>query len=356
MKRARFRLDLKRLRNASDIKVGLVGYGPSYGMGKIHLEEARQAGMTPVAVVARRPERQNAARADFPGIEVFSSLDKMLERSEANLVVIATPHHTHARLACRALRAGRHVLCEKPMALTTAECNAMMAAARKASRVLAVYHNRHWDRHIVNAVAHVRSGLIGKIVRIEARVGSRAKPADNWYSHEPEHGSITYCWGPHLIEYVLQLVDSEIVEVSGFAHRGFWSAQSKWGRACIEDEAALVVRFANGVWLSLVATAIDCNPRGSILDITGTRGSYVVNWACNELTRPVGGRIVRTRFENKPGPHWSQGRRLYENLAACLTRGTRLAVTPEWGRRIVHVLELGSRSARRGSALRASYS
>ncbi len=123
---------MKRYKRASDIKVGVVGYGGAFNMGRVHLQEMQKAGMTPTAIAEIDPARLAVATQDFPGIETYSSLPAMLKKSKVDLITIITPHNTHAPLALRALKAGRHVVCEKPMAITTGECDAMIAAAKKA--------------------------------------------------------------------------------------------------------------------------------------------------------------------------------------------------------------------------------
>jgi len=135
------------------IAVAVIGYGGVFNMGKWHLEEMRGAGMTPVAVADLDPERLKAARRDFPGIKTYTSASGMLRRSGCDLVTIITPHDTHAALAMKCLRAGKHVVVEKPMSITTAECDRMIAEAGRRKLLLTTYHNRHWDGCIARAAA-----------------------------------------------------------------------------------------------------------------------------------------------------------------------------------------------------------
>ncbi|MEI8315642.1 MAG: Gfo/Idh/MocA family oxidoreductase, partial [Verrucomicrobiota bacterium] len=106
-------LTMKRFSKASDIKVGVVGYGGAFNMGKAHLSEMKRAGMTPVAVAELDPTRLEVATKDFPGIQTYRSLTEMLKKSDVNLATMITPHNTHAPLGLEALRAGRHVGCVK---------------------------------------------------------------------------------------------------------------------------------------------------------------------------------------------------------------------------------------------------
>jgi len=337
---------------ASDIKVGVIGYGGAFNMGRAHLSEMKAAGMTPVAVCDVDPSRLEVARQDFPGIETYTNVAKMLKSSDVDLVAIITPHNTHAKLAIQCLTAGRHVVCEKPMAITTAECDRMIAAAKKNNLMLSTYHNRHWDGCILQAVKLIKNKrVIGDIVRVEAHMGRMSKPGDWWRSSKSISGGILYDWGVHLLEYMLQLVDGDIVEVTGYAKTGFWANHTPWKEDTNEDEAHLVVRFNNGVWSTLTMSYIDSNPKPGVLEITGTRGSYVMDHSGYTLIQHKNGAVITTRGRNTDG----QGHKFYRNVANHLAKGDPLVITPEWARRPIHILDLACRSAKQGRALKAAY-
>ncbi len=343
---------MKKYKSASDIKVGVIGYGSAFGMGRAHLNEMNKAGMTPVAIAEIDPERLKIAQQDFPGIATYSSVTTMLKRSDVELLAIITPHNTHAKLALQCLNAGRHVVCEKPLAITTAECDKMIAAARKNRVVLSTYHNRHWDGCIMEAVNQlINKKTIGEIVRIEAHMGAWGLPRDWWRSNRKISGGILYDWGVHLLEYTLQLMRAEIAEVSGYAKTGFWSSKTAWKKDTNEDEAYAVIRYGDGRWSSLCITQLDSNPKPGNLEITGTKGTYVMDgstWKC--ITHD--GETTLTREGRNPP---SEGWKFYQNIADHLTKKTALVITPEWSRRPIHILDLAVRSARKGQAQRAQY-
>lgn len=342
---------MKRYKRAGDIKVGVVGYGGAFNMGKVHLLEMQKAGMTPCAIAEIDTARLAVGTQDFPNIETYSSLTEMVKKSAVDLVTIITPHNTHAKLALEALKAGRHVVCEKPMAITTAECDAMIAAARKNGVVLSTYHNRHWDGPILNAVQHIESGMIGEVVRVEAHWGARSQPQNWWRTSKSISGGILYDWGVHLLEYSLQLIRSDIVEVSGYAKSGYWESHTKWKNDCIEDESFASVRFMSGQWLTLLISALESNPRRGFLDVTGTEGSYLLDWPFNECHRVDGGQTTVRKYKNPAAEGW----RFYQNVADHLTKGEKLVITAEWARRPIHILELAGQSAKKGAALKAKY-
>lgn len=344
---------MPRYPQPSAITVGVVGYGGAFNMGKAHLDQMKQAGMTPLAVVELDPARLEVATKDFPGIETYSTVEAMLKKSKVQLVVLITPHNTHADLALKCLKAGKHVVCEKPFAITTAECDAMIAAAKARKLCLSTYHNRHWDGHILKAVEMIREdGAIGDVIRIECHMGGYRKPGDWWRTSKTISGGIMYDWGVHLLEYALQLIDGEVVEVTGLAKRGFWAPQTKWKADANEDEGFAVVRFTGGRWLTLTITSIDSNPKRGMLEITGTKGSYVMDFPTWELTTVDEEGTTRvTRGKNPDG----QQHLYYQNIADHLVKGAPLVITPEWARRPIHILDLADRSAQKGCALKAKY-
>ncbi|MCE5279184.1 MAG: Gfo/Idh/MocA family oxidoreductase [Planctomycetaceae bacterium] len=344
---------MKRFKKASDIKVGVIGYGGAFNMGKAHLDLMKQAGMTPVAVMDVDKTRVEQAGKDFPGIETYTSLTAMLSKSSVNFVVIITPHNTHAKIALQCLNAGKHVCSEKPLAITTEECDKMIAAAKKNGLVLTTFHNRHWDGWIIEAVRQiVREKRIGDVVRVEGHMGGYGKPGDWWRSSKTISGGILYDWGVHILEYSLQLIDSEMVEVFGTAHNGFWASQTKWGKDTNEDEAKAIVRFKNGSWLSLQSSSIDLNSPEGFLTVTGTKGKYVMGGGLGYKIWYM--QDGQKRYEEGPNPP-GQYEKYYGNVADHLVKGTELVITPEWSRRPIHILDLANKSAKAGKAIKAKY-
>jgi scyllo-inositol 2-dehydrogenase (NADP+) len=342
---------LKRYSKPSDIKVGAIGYGGAFNMGRAHLQEMAKAGMTPTAVCEIDPERLKVATQEFPGIETYTSVGEMLKKSKVDLLAVITPHNTHAQLAVQCLRAGRHVVCEKPFAITTAECDEMIEAAGKGGQLLSTYHNRHWDGCILQAVKMIRGGAIGEVYRLDAHMGGWGQPRDWWRSSKSISGGILYDWGVHLLEYTFQIISAEITEIGGFAHRGLWREKVRWAKDTNEDEAFLTVRYASGAWSTLGISTLYSRPRQGWIDVFGTQGSYNFDYRNWELIQPKGAETVITRGSSPP----SEGEKFYQNIADHLTRGAELIISPQWARRPVHVIDLACQSAAEGRSIQAKY-
>ncbi len=343
---------MARFKKAQDIKVGTVGYGGRWNMGGQHLGQMQAAGMTPVAVAELDESRLEQAAAEWDGIETYNSVETMLAESDVDLVALITPHNTHAPIALQCLGAGCNVITEKPFAVTTGECDQMIALAKENDLLLSTYHNRHWDGCVVKALDVIGSGAIGEVYRVEAHNGGYRQPGETWRSSKTISGGILYDWGVHFLEYSLQIIDAEIVEVSGFAHNGYWGDKVHWGSDMNEDEARAVVRFEGGKWLELTLSSLDSNPKPGWLEITGTEGSYIFDGPTWELiTRDDEGNTVITKGQNPPNEHV----RFYENIVDHLVNDAPLVITPEWARRPIHILDLADRSAKAGRTLEATY-
>ncbi|MEX0325171.1 MAG: Gfo/Idh/MocA family protein [Puniceicoccaceae bacterium] len=337
--------------SADQIKVGVIGYGGAFNMGKVHLDGMHKAGMTPVAVTELDPDRLKVAKTDFPGIHTYPSLDEMLERDDVNLITIITPHNTHAALAEQCLNAGRHVVCEKPLAITTGEVDSMIATAERNGVMLSTYHNRHWDGCIVEGVKRIREGgEIGDIIGINAHMTNYGQPGDWWRSSKSISGGILYDWGVHLLEYSLQLIDSEVTEVSGFAHEGFWAPKTRWKEDTNEDDAFAVVRFKSGQRLTLHFSQLDAKGRDGFLEIQGTKGVYTMG--PNGFTiHTVSGRERTSLQMPHPESDWDA---YYMNVAGFMTGKESLVIDGAWSRRPIHIIDLAVRSAKEGRALPAN--
>lgn len=123
------------------IKAGIIGFGY---MGHFHLNKARQLEELDV-VSAYDIDAEKRADAANEGLTVYDTLESFLADETISLVFICTPNNVHAELAIASLQAGKHVMCEKPVTMDSAELEQVIAAAEKANRIFTVHQNRRWD-------------------------------------------------------------------------------------------------------------------------------------------------------------------------------------------------------------------
>jgi len=326
------------------LKVGVVGYGPAYNMGKYHLDQLRQTGRAAPAAVCDMDEKRLArAREDFPGIATFSDLGAMLRKSDAELIVVILPHYLHASAAVRCLRAGRHVVVEKPFATNVAECDRMIAAARKSKRMVSCFHNRRWDSNILTIMKHIEK--IGRPYRWESHHGGWSKPRGWWRDDKKISGGLILDWGSHFTEWMLQAMPYDMKEISGFALKEVWPWKTN------EDEVEAVVRFDCQATASHTETSVACAGK-PMIRICGTKGAIVADHGGVTIHRvkPNGTKVAET----VPMEPRAQ-EKYYENVVEHLLDGKPLIVTPEWARRVIQALDYAMRSARLGKALKAKY-
>lgn len=185
----------------------IVGYG---AMGSWHADHIQKSGLAEAAGVWDvDPERREAAWAK--GFHAYDTLEAALA-SDTDMAVIATPNDTHLALAKALLAAGKHVLTEKPAALTAAELSEMYAAADAAGRMLSVHQNRRWDVDFQAVRRVLNEKLVGEVFNLESRVqGSRGIPS-SWRRERARGGGMVYDWGAHLIDQALLAFGGESPE------------------------------------------------------------------------------------------------------------------------------------------------
>ena len=209
--------------NAGPIGLAVVGYGPFGGMGYYHgLAASNTPGLALVATADPSAERRKAAESDFPGVRAYGTVDELLTDDTVDVVVIATPPAAHAGLALQALRAGKHVACEKPMCLTTAEADELIATAAANQLLLTVNQNRRWDPDFVAIRRAVELGMLGDLFNVETFVGGFEHPCRAWHSEVSVSGGAVYDWGSHHVDWVLQLFGSMPDRVQCHGHKRVW--------------------------------------------------------------------------------------------------------------------------------------
>ncbi len=330
------------------LRCAVIGYGAAFNQGRSH---ARQIVETPglrlTAICDLDPARAEAAQADFPGITGYTDVARLIGDGVADLAAVVVPHRWHAPTALACLQGGLHVVVEKPMAISTAECTELIAAAHVAGRALTVYHNRRWDGDFLTLRDLIRQGTIGEVFHIEHFMGGYRRPGGGWRADKAVSGGALYDWGAHFVDWTLGLMDAPMASVTGFVHKRVWRDVTN------EDQVQALIRFRAGQVADLQTSSISLGPKprwrilgteGAILD-RGDRIGREGRAAC--LVRvPVRGHQAEFQVPYQEGVRGT----FYPQLLAHITQGAPIPVTPESARRVIAVLELAERSARTGQA------
>ncbi len=236
------------------VRVGLVGCGK---VGTVHaaaltvLPEAEF-----VAACDAAPERAAAFAARY-GVRPFADIGAMLREAGVEAVVIGTPHPLHAEPAVRAAEAGVHVLVEKPMAASLADCDAMLAAARKSGVRLGVVSQRRWCEPVLRMKAALDAGKLGEPALGVFLMYNWRDPAyylsDPWRGRwDTEGGGVLVNQSPHHLDLLLWFM-GPAAEVSGY-----W-ANLNHPTVEVDDTAVAAVRFRNG-GLGSIVTSLSQKP------------------------------------------------------------------------------------------------
>jgi predicted dehydrogenase len=183
------------------VRVGLIGYG--YAGRTFHAPLIRSVpGLQITHIGSTRPDVVQAALPD----SIVDTADNTSTHPEVDLVVIASPNESHFPLATAALRAGKHVVIDKPFTVTLAEARALREIAKQHGRLLSVFHNRRWDSEILATKSILDSGQLGEVSHYECHM-DRFRPSvrKRWREDPGPGAGLWFDLGPHMIDQALFL-------------------------------------------------------------------------------------------------------------------------------------------------------
>ncbi|AWW30795.1 NAD-binding oxidoreductase [Echinicola strongylocentroti] len=184
------------------LKTGLVGFGKV--AQTMHAPLIHQEPLLDLTAVVER--HREASKEKYPEVTVYKSLEELLDKAEVDLIVICTPNEQHFPQAKMALEAGKHVVVDKPITVTSAEAETLQAVAQEQGKLLSVFQNRRWDGDFMTISKLLNEGVLGNIVHFESHFDRfRPEPNDNWREKDVPGSGILYDLGAHLIDQALLL-------------------------------------------------------------------------------------------------------------------------------------------------------
>lgn len=302
------------------------------------------------AVMELDESRAAEAKAKF-GCETYSSFDDLIN-AELELIVVATPSQFHAEQTIAALEAGKHVIVEKPMARDSAEADAMIAAARKAGKILTVNQNYRYKPAFQKLSEIVASGKLGELVQISVKVHSFGRRWD-WQTLTANNGGILNNHGAHYLDWLLLNFEDEEPEL--FSH--LQNTVLYAGDA--DSHAKLILRPKDGPLIDMELTHHSAYSQPTWM-IMGTQGTLMGN--VNKLEwkyfdpqavpplvldlKPTPDRSYNHEklpwqseeavFESEPNADMVL---LYKELYKTIREGQELAIKPETVRRQIRIFE-----------------
>jgi phthalate 4,5-cis-dihydrodiol dehydrogenase len=227
-----------------NLRIGLVGLGT--GGRSLPHAIGKTTGFEFIAGADLREDAREQYAREF-GIQTFDSVGAMCGLEALDAVYVATPNPFHAEHAIAALQAGKHVMVEKPMALTLEDCERMIAAAERSRVKLMVAHTRSWNAPIRKMREIIVSGRLGSVTQVHTLRYSPwlLRPREPMEIDTALGGGVCYRQAPHQVD-IARLLGGGLVK-SVRAHAGRWSAEN-----ATEGNYSALLQFDGGVTATLI--------------------------------------------------------------------------------------------------------
>jgi len=250
------------------VRIGVVGAGAIAQLAHLPvLAKMRGAQLVAICDNDRPKARALADRFSIP--DAFTDIEDLLELQDLDAVVIATPNHAHEPHVLSALASGRHVLCERPLSLTSRGVERILAAATRAQRVVAVANNHRYRTDVQALSRFIQGGELGKLVGVRSGAYHFKRAAEGWRSRRPEAGGGAFLeYGVPLLDLALWLADyPEPSRLTAHMDRGR-------GASAVEDSMVVQLECAGSMsFLFDVSAAYVGAEERSWFEMLATRGS-----------------------------------------------------------------------------------
>ena len=269
------------------LRIGVIGTGFAR---RVQLPALRLVpGVAATAVASGSLERARAVAAEFGIPNAFGSGEALARSPDVDLVIVSSTPDAHARHAIAALDAGKHVLCEKPMALTAQEAERMLAVAEQSPGLARIDHELRYEPNRRRVRELIRDGAIGSVLHMEfalkpyLRGDGRPQAIDapwSWWYDAARGGGILGAVGSHLIDLCQFWTGSEIVEVSGRVATVVPERRDEHGVArpvTADDFASFVLGLSGGAIATVTLSTVAGHGPGHFAQVTGSDGTIVVN-------------------------------------------------------------------------------
>ena len=323
------------------LRVGVIGLGQI--ALKAHLpgyEKASGCRLTALYSSRESVARRTAVQYGIPLI--FKDWKKLLACGEVDAVSICTPNSTHAPIALEALRRGKHVLVEKPMAITLAEARAMARGARRAGKLLMPHHNMRFDPAVRTAQKLLAQGAIGKVFAFACSLAHRGpqvwNPDSKWFFNvRKSGGGALMDLGAHMFDSLHFLMGDEPAQI----HADVPAADRK-GRG--ESHCACLLKFKGGAVGTMTLSWVDTDYHNRFY-FFGSQGTLFLNLGQGEPlvleTRKNAGPLFPALAKESFKPS------IYQHFVDCARGLAEPRLTPQMGERALQVIQSGYESIRR---------
>lgn len=326
----------------SRINFAIIGCGR---IGQRHATHAKNNGILK-AVCDTDPEKANQMAALYNANPYYSIEDLLLGEREIDVVAICTPNGLHSQHAIKALEAGHHVLCEKPMAISVSDCGAMIQAAERNNRRLFAIKQNRFNPPVAAVKEAIDKGILGRIYSVQLSCFWNRNEdyyQNSWKGSQSLDGGTLYTQFSHFID-LLYWMFGDIQDVQAFCDN-----YSHKNIIDFEDTGAVILRFYNGSigTVNYTVNAFQKNMEGS-LTIFAEKGTVKIGGQyLNELEYQ---QIDNFEFKDLPigntannyGTYqgsMSNHDKVYENLIEVLQNGGKISTSAFEGLKTVEIIE-----------------
>ena len=218
-----------------DIRIGIVGHG---FMG--HEHEKMLTKMDGIRVVGISDIDQKQLEDVQEGIKRYASNDELMHDPEVDVVLIAANNNQHYDLVVQAAKAGKDIICEKPVAMTTEELDGMIAVTKECGVKFTVHHQRRLDPDFRTMKAVFDQGSLGKVYSIKSGLYGFNGNMHDWHVYKKEGGGMLYDWGVHLLDQILWMMPGAKIQSVYADLRNVINFE-------VDDYFKILMRFDNGI-------------------------------------------------------------------------------------------------------------
>jgi predicted dehydrogenase len=319
------------------LRVALVGMGR---IGRVHLQALSAARGAEVVGVYDLNAQLARERAEAAGVQrVYASWQEVLSDPEVQCVGVLLPHDVHEQYAIEALEAGKHVVCEKPLAPTLPECERMLAAARNADRKLLPVHNRVYSQGVEKMGEIVHQDGIGEVFLAQT-TGFEAPPTvQTWLATPRGGGGVLMSQAVHPM-YALRWLLGDVARVSCvFGDRKVVDMSA-------EDHAVVLLKFANGIAAEMTCTfGIAHGPLDHSITLHGRDGYLeLTRGGLRAIAPRLFGDTTMHEIPLTETDHGAAFGRMWEDYARGILENVPTRQTGEDGKRAVEIVQAAYRS------------
>ena len=280
------------MKNKSAIKVGIAGLGRSGWDIHRKLIEPLSDKYEITAVFDKSPERMKEA-ADKFNCKTYKTFGKLIADKDVELVIVAMPNKLHSKLSIEAMKAGKNVVCEKPMAMSLADARKMVECSKKTKRILAVFQNARYKPDFVKVKEVIESGKLGRIVQIKMNYHSFGRRWD-WQTLKKLGGGSTNNTGPHPIDQALVLFGNKEPEVFCLRDKALTLGDA-------DDHVKVILYGKNAPSIEVEITAASAFPQQNWI-VMGNRGGLSGTFSELKWKYFKAGSLPKRKVEEAPTP------------------------------------------------------